>query len=220
MKLRKDSIVGARFGDVVVLSSGGGKVVARCDCGRKRTAWRSMLYGLRPDCGDLRRHPPPGYAHRGLGRTYLGGWHKSHSTCAGWEALVTFAVDLGKRPGPHHFIHKTGPDVAACGACEDCRTIAAARNTAWSVGRQGRPGKHVAFGDELLSSAEIGRRLGVSREAVRLRILRGASLEQPKRPGGAGPRRCKLCGVHGHIAKTCARRAAGAYHAGWRNKGQ
>ena len=133
---------------------------------------------------------------------------------------MTFAIDVGKRPGPRHFLHKTGPDVAACGACEDCRTIGAARNIAWSVGIQTRPGERIAFGGELLSRREIGRRLGITREAVRLRIMRGVPLERPKCPGGGGPRRCAICGLDGHIAKTCARRAAGAYHADWRSKGR
>ena len=215
MKPRNDSIVGTRIGNVFVLSSSGKKVVVRCDCGRIRTAWQGMLYRPRPSCGDLTRHPPPGFAHRGLSRTYVGVWHRSNSTCAGWEALVPFATDVGKRPSARHFLHKTGPDVAACGACEDCRAIAAPRNTAWGVGIKTRPGLRVAFGGELLTKAEIARRLGVTREAVRLRIARGVPLERPKCPGGGGPRRCRTCGVHGHIAKTCARRAAGSYHADW-----
>ena len=68
----------------------------------------------------------------------------------------------------------------------------------------------VEFEGAHLSMAEVGRRIGLSREGVRVRIARGVPLEQPKNQQPKGKRRCKNCGVRGHYAKTCTERAAGS----------
>ena len=206
--MRKDSIVGKRAGTIVVLSSTGDKIVVQCDCGRVRTRWATAVHGPNPTCGDLERHPRRKNIVHGLYRTYIHQWHKAHTTCAGWEALADLARDLGERPDALHYLHKTNDDVAACGACDDCHAIGASRNIIWALDPQTRA-QPVKFGDDHLSRPEIAKLLGVTREAVRYRLMNGVPLERPKSPGTKGRlHRCKICGGAGHFAKTCARKAA------------
>lgn len=109
---------------------------------------------------------------------YIGTWHRRHNTCAGWADVDAFARGIGERPVAHG-IAQTDGDVAACGACEECRAVGAVTNVRWIKGARARAPAVLCRG-EMVSQAEAGRRLGISKEAVRLRVAAGTPLDAPR----------------------------------------
>ncbi len=99
---------------------------------------------------------------------------RSRPTCPRWADPVAFVADVGERP-PGCSLSKTAKGPASCGSCEACLAGGTPRNVAWTTGRGSAAA--VLYRGALVSRAEVGRREGVSRQAVGYRVLMGLPLE-------------------------------------------
>lgn len=105
--------------------------------------------------------------------------------CERWrESLPAFAADMGPRPSPGHSVDRINNDGHySCGKCDECLANGWPTNCRWAtMHEQILNSSHPRFIEhegESLCLSEWARRIGISREAMRLRLNRAIRNGQP-----------------------------------------
>ncbi len=195
-------LLGKRFGKLRVVAQlkerrhGGKKVwLCRCDCGGRATPPTGALTsGNTRSCGCTRGSPSGrGHGHARVGKLtpeYIAwqgikdrchnprGQHWSNyggrgiKVCGRWrESFAAFLEDVGERPGPDHSIDRKDND----GDYDP-------RNVRWATRKQQnrntRRNRVVTHRGQTMTLIEWSEVLGVSYEALRLRLRSGWSIEK------------------------------------------
>lgn len=236
---------GDRFGSWTIVreverpARGARMMLARCECGDEHV---QTLGNLRAGASTRCRKCSSSVASRTHGRSkssLYGLWsgmvsrcHNPNAThfdlyggrgitvCPEWRTFAGFAAyidgTLGARPSPGHSIDRI-----------DNERGYEPGNVRWATHREQARNRRTttlrALDDDALTLQEIADRVGLSREAIRLRLLSGWTVEEcathrrgevparlaraPGRQSDGRRRGCSACGQPGHYARTCGRPA-------------
>jgi hypothetical protein len=166
------------------------------------------------------RSPRGNYKH-GLRNTYAYGVWSAHEHCEGWADVASFVTDIGPRPDGYRLIIDARD--LLCGACDECRAIRVQRSVRWAPETEARAvhrakvaagqTQRIMVGDRTMTRAQAAARLGVTEQAIAIRLKVGVD------PALAmtAPKRTRLrrilcpCGVASHYRKTCPTKGVPRY---------
>jgi len=183
-----------------------------CDCGASGVVsylvlWRGRSRGC-AECTAI-AHPCMGLAKHPLAATWkhmTGRCHKATSpkfeaygargitVCDGWrKSFRQFAEDMGPKPGPGYSVDRIDNSGGYwCGKCNQCVALGQASNCRWATAKQqitnSRTPRFVEFMGERLCLSDWAKRVGISREAMRVRVD-ACLLEGRPASDAIGPRR-------------------------------
>lgn len=183
-------IAGRKFGKLTVreLSGFKGKIsvwLCDCACGGTIDAWGNLLRtGRTQHCGCLSIYD--GHSQHPLFNTWNGMIDRCHNessksyrlygargieVCARWRnSFDDFAADVGDKPSPRHSLGRIDND----GNYEPGNVR---WETRWEQQRNKRSCRYVTVSGETKTVSEWARSIGVTSEAMRLRLKKSASLE-------------------------------------------
>jgi len=192
-----DSLVGRRFGKLIVIEFAGfvlwdrARTSAwrcRCDCGGERVIRRApLIAGVTRTCGECfnarRRHGgfgTPEYKtwsgmrrrcncpHDSGFKNYGG---RGIKVCERWSKFENFIADMGPRPSPDHSIDRI--DNNGNYEPSNCRwaTLAVQNSNT-------RANRLITVGAETLTITQWARRVGLARNTIRNRLARGWAIEK------------------------------------------
>lgn len=189
--------VGQRFGTMVIIggpdrSFTGTAWLCRCDCGEERTIFAANLRAgrFRCPCSSDSNHPLYGTWRRILDRcnnpsnkAFKNYGGRGITVCQRWSEFDNFKADMGVRPEGHS-IDRIDNDGNY--SPENCR---------WATDKQQasntRANVYLEYRGQTKTMTDWANYLGISREAMRQRILRGlpdCELFFKGRMGSGGPK--------------------------------
>ncbi len=197
---------GARHGRWTILERLGGlKGRARCDCGTEKIVQLgNLVHGLSSSCGCLQRELVTTHGFSGTTEYYA--WNGMRSRCfsknqSAWKhyggrgitvcdrwrhSFEAFRSDMGERPSPKHSVDRVDNDGNySCGKCDECITRGWPANCRWATAKEQAWNKRDAVdshwlehGGRRLTCSQWARELGISRQAIDIRIANGWSAER------------------------------------------
>lgn len=173
IKIRK----GQKFGLWTVINKdiGNYKALCRCVCGKEVPVFIFNLASNKSTCCGCVRHMTgednPGYKHGKSGTGTYQVWSrllrsKKDEVCERWLDFVVFLKDMGEKPVGQKLVRinlteKFGP-----------------KNCKWAKDGQRSSNRWITVGDKTLSLSGWSRELGISKQALRRRLLAGWDVER------------------------------------------
>lgn len=144
---------------------------------RARSEWyepvKNIHSGMLGRCENERTHLYHRYGGRGI------------RVCERWRTSIeAFAEDMGPRPSPSHSVDRIDNDGNySCGKCEECIRNGWLSNCRWATVHEqilnSTTPRFIEYNGERLCMAEWARQLGISREAMRVRVNRAIRKGKP-----------------------------------------
>lgn len=187
------SIIGERFGRLVVVSAGSraGQWICQCDCGNQKEAAKGNLTaGRTKSCGCLRKERPNGTTHGSTGTLTHRRWlsmrrrcldssqpyypnygGRGITVCARWDQFENFLSDMGECPSPAMTLDR----IDSNGNYEPA-------NCRWATSKQQcrntRKNRLLTLNGETMCVADWAERTGIKAQAILNRLRYGWTVER------------------------------------------